>query len=87
MRSPLHMVGLFEQRGAGLMGGEISRFNTIARNRATGKFWVSLNDRLVSPLINLYAHIANHFVAASWALPSVMLMCSVSVGLIISQAA
>ena len=47
--------------GGGLMGGGKGRFNTIARNRATGKFWVSLDDRLVSPLINLCAHIANHF--------------------------
>ena len=55
------MVGLFGQRGADLVGGGISQFNTIARNRATGKFWIGLNDRLASPLINLSAHIANRF--------------------------
>ena len=55
------MVGLFGQRGVGLMGGGIGRFNTIARNRATGKFWIGLDEKLVSPLINLCAHIANHF--------------------------
>ena len=55
------MVGLFGRRDTGLMGCGISRFNTIARKRATRKFWVSLDDRLVSPLINLCARIANHF--------------------------
>ena len=55
------MVGLFGRRGAGFVGAGIGRFNTIARNRANGKFWIGLDDRLVSPLINLCSHIANHF--------------------------
>ena len=55
------MVRLFRRRGAGLMGGGIGRFTKIARNRATGKFWIGLDEKLVSSLINLCAHIANHF--------------------------